>query len=575
MSPGVGGDSQVYHLPGIVNILKSGSLVNFDPEQLYRPPAFMNWYPRGFEALGALFYALPLSKPVLILFKLTLFGSFFLLLKRQSSVRGISFALFAFLISMQFVRDDLGNLKNDLVMAVPMVWAAVRVLNPGIRKRDFWLIPLLCSVSMTVKSSALAYSAPVLLLWLWKFRHGWPKQLIAGLGIIIPFGLFFYWSNWLLMGNPVYPFEVKLGEWVLFAGQENTLFETTILANLDQTFLPLFFRGLLRVAGPGGTVGILGAGFWVLGMCFCRKKKQNEESRSNTCRLKSNTFFILIFWLFVFLITPFSDHNGPDIHNQLYSGNTIRMAFPFLLLLFWMVPKPLAEWVGNSAKRKNWVICGLACAALVNLFWYDAVCLLAKPENAFAWMAPVAKCFNNWVLGLWVLGAGGVCALVVLTKKRWLWGVLLVGAVAVQQAGYPESLGYTMRFKQLGESSRVFEFLKKQGFSADDTIAIHSADESSFFLACANDFLLPRTGSMRYIKNIDQVPTSDFSSLTSDPESRQRYWLILCAKDAVELDGPLRGRQYSASWSFLETQLILDRYMLLFADKYYRIYKRS
>lgn len=155
LSPGVGGDSQTYHLPGIANILKSGSLVNFDPEHLYRPDAFMNWYPRGFESLGAVFYALPLSVPIMMLFKCALFSSLYFLLLRQSGNRTVAFSLFVFLISMQFVRDDLGNLKNDLAMAVPLVWAAALAIRRESINRDLWLIPACCSVAMAVKSSAL------------------------------------------------------------------------------------------------------------------------------------------------------------------------------------------------------------------------------------------------------------------------------------------------------------------------------------------------------------------------------------------------------------------------------------
>lgn len=226
----------------------------------------------------------------------------------------------------------------------------------------------------------------------------------------------------------------------------------------------------------------------------------------------------------------------------------------------------------------------LTCAAWINLFWYDAVCVCAKPENAFAWMAPVAKSFDNRVLGCWVLGAGILCAIIVLTRKRWLWGGLIVGAIAIQQAGYPESLGYTMRFKQLGQSSRVFEFLKQQSFSRHDTVTIHSADESSFFLACVNDYLLPRTGTMKYVDTLGEIEGLSVGSQKSALEPLHHsnlsprfrpHWLIICAKDQFRLLDPVEGRRYEISWSFMGDRSTIKGYTEKFRDKLYLIYEQN
>ncbi len=384
----------------------------------------------------------------------------------------------------------------------------------------------------------------------------------------------------------MYPFEVSLGQWVLFSGQDNNLFSTTILANLDRAFLPIFARGFLRATGPAGVVGILGAGLWGLVRCvgvfgFGSRGVDSDFNEQNDLTVSTSptghfNAILLCIWTFTFLITPFSDHNGTTVHNLLYSGGTIRLAFPAILLLVWMGSKPLVEWVEKVADRKLWIMAILAGTALVNLFWYDAVCLFAKPENALAWVAPVAKSFNNWVLGCWVLGTGVLCALVVLTKKRWLWGLLVIGAIAVQQGGYPESLGYTMRFKQIGQSSRVFEFLEQQGFSKQDTVAVHSADESSFFLACVNDYLLPRAGRMFYV---DELNASD-APTPPDPHTPIRpfgaaapEWLVLCAKDTFELNDRVYGKHYTASWRFLDGKRLPMGYEEVFRDNFYRVYK--
>ncbi len=280
--------------------------------------------------------------------------------------------------------------------------------------------------------------------------------------------------------------------------------------------------------------------------------------------LTPNAFLIWAIWLFAFLITPFSDRNSAVPHNLLYSGGTIRLAFPAIFLLFWAIARPLSEWVGQSEKRKGWLLAGAALAALVNLFWYDTLCCFMKPENALAWVAPVVKSFNNWVLAGWVLAIAALCAAGIASKRKWSWAVLVIGAIAVQQLGYPESLGYTMRFKQIGQSSRVFEYLKEQGFTRHDTVAIHSADESSFFLASVNDYLLPRAGRVVYV--------DDSSSNIQRPTSNNPNWIVLCAKDIFEIDDPVRGRSYRVFWEFLEQQVVPEGYTEVFSDPFFRLY---
>jgi hypothetical protein len=595
LSPGVGGDSQVYHLPNIANILKSGSLADFQPEHLYRAEAITSYYPRGFEAACALFYAMPFPRTFIILFKCLLFSGLWFVFRKESGSRLVATGLFVLLLSMEFVRGDLGNLKNDLVMAIPLVYAAWAVCSRTPPKQGLWSIPVACALTLSIKASALLYSAPVLLMWLWVYRRQWVKQLIVVLGVLLPFGLLFYWINWVQLGNPIYPFEVKLGECVLFPGRSGGLFHTTILANLDATSLLLFARGLLRSAGPGGVLGLLVAGFWALGTgywalisCFQDRKsavgcqrRSSELLSSDLCPPHSVVrTLLLMLWLFTFLITPFSDNNGA-VHNLLYSGNTIRLAFPAILFAFLIITYPLAEWIGSSARKEKWFVRGIAVAALINLFWYDAVCLFAKPENALVALAPVARSFDNRVLAGWALGLGVACAAAVCLRRRWLAVGLVAAAICLQQAGYPQGLTYSMRFKQLGQMSEVFNFLDIQDFDSTDTVAIHSADESSFFLACVNEYLLVRTGRMFYAEALGDLEGLTEESPTSKPSNIQHLtshtpnWLIVCAKDAFELGDRVRGRQYRISWDFLAETKIPAGYREVFSDEFYRIYLSS
>lgn len=98
---------------------------------------------------------------------------------------------------------------------------------------------------------------------------------------------------------------------------------------------------------------------------------------------------LLAIWTVGFLITPFSDHNKPTVHNH-----TIRMALPAVLLALIICSGVVATWVGDSFRRARILVWVASGAALVNLFWFDVVCVFAKPENAWAAFAPIAQTFD-------------------------------------------------------------------------------------------------------------------------------------------------------------------------------------
>lgn len=160
-----------------------------------------------------------------------------------------------------------------------------------------------------------------------------------------------------------------------------------------------------------------------------------------------------------------------------------------------------------------------------------------------------------------MVGIGLLCAAFVYWENTWLTIGLVVVAIVIQQAGYPHSLGYSMRYKQIGQASHVFRFLNEPQFGRDDSVAIHSKNESIFFLACVNDYLLPRSGRMHYAERVEDAADTE--------------WLIICAKDAFDLKDRVHGKQYRVSWDFLDEKMIPAGYNEMFKDDFYKVYHRN
>ncbi len=549
MCPGVGGDSQVYHLPSISYMIKTGSTAGFMPDFVYRPASITTYYMRGFEAVCALFYSLPGAKIWIALFKWFLFSGLYFIFFNESKNRAVAASFVVFCLSMQFVRDDLGNLKNDLALAVPLVYAASVLIQKTPSPAGLWTVPVACALALSTKSSALFYMAPLLLLWLWSYRRQFWLQLLCVAGIVLPFGLYFYWVNWIQLGNPLFPFEVTLGGWTLFPGRAGNFNQTSIVFNADATLPLMFLRGLLRASGPAGALALGSLPVLIPAVIKCREISTRWKGLA-----------LLVFWVAGFLITPFSDRNGAEVHNQLYSGHTIRFALPAVLLMLLLFSERIASWIGTSSSRAQGLIWITAAASLINFFWYDATCLLAKPENALASFAPIAQTFDLRILGLWAVASCVVCAVVIFLKRPWLAGVLVAGAVGVQQIGYPHNLMYSMRFKQIGQTSGVFDFLKSKEVGRWTSVAVYSADEASFFLACVNDYLLPRTERMHYVESLPDLDGED--------------WLIVCAKDDFVLNNAAQGRKYTVSWEFFDTTAVPPGYKNVYSDGMYQVYAK-
>lgn len=100
---------------------------------------------------------------------------------------------------------------NDLLAAVPLLWAIAVALRPGGGHRSAALAAALWGVSAAFKLSNAIY-LPVLLLWWWRPERPWfplGRGLAIAAGAIAGFVLAYApwgWQLWSLTGNPFYPF---------------------------------------------------------------------------------------------------------------------------------------------------------------------------------------------------------------------------------------------------------------------------------------------------------------------------------------------------------------------------------
>jgi hypothetical protein len=107
--------------------------------------------------------------------------------------------------------SSLETTANDLLAAVPLLWAVALGLKPNSGNRTLIAIGFLYGIAVAFKLSNALY-APMLLVWWWSPRKPFfpiARALALGLGSLAgftlayaPWGLQLWWH----MGNPFYPY---------------------------------------------------------------------------------------------------------------------------------------------------------------------------------------------------------------------------------------------------------------------------------------------------------------------------------------------------------------------------------
>ncbi|MBZ8141413.1 hypothetical protein CLD22_16090 [Rubrivivax gelatinosus] len=117
----------------------------------------------------------------------------------------------AIALASTIVMVGLETTANDLLAAVPLLWAIAVALSPTGGNRSVGIAAALWGVSAAFKLSNAIY-LPILLLWWWTPRRPWfplYRGMSIFLGATLGFALAYSpwgWQLWQLTGNPFYPF---------------------------------------------------------------------------------------------------------------------------------------------------------------------------------------------------------------------------------------------------------------------------------------------------------------------------------------------------------------------------------
>ncbi len=552
-SPMQAGDSLVYHLPNVWNMVETASTLALSADQLYDPNAVTAFYPRGMETLYALFYLFPLPTMTIVLFKLLFFATLYFLIKSTSHSRLIAAIISALLLSTSVVWHDLSSLKNDLPLALALTYATtVLVVRRG-RRLPFISFTAAIVLAISMKANAVFYLACLCPLWFaQEYRH--PRRFMLCIAAVTLFGGFFYWVNIAQFGTPFPPYGVHVLGVDLFKGESNPLWQTTLIANIDPQLPRLFLRGLVLRLGPAGALLLLAT------MALALYHGMRAMAQDRELRIRKTEYLYFLLYIVGYILTPFSDRNGPEVHGQLVSGHTIRMLLPFMLIFAVVASRLFASALRG---RRSWLPLlhwGTTAIICIDLFVYDLITLLSKPTNAFAGLAPLCRTFDNQTLGIALVAVIIVCFALSRLRKPLSVPIVLVTASFIFISGYPSSVSYTMRFKQIGRTTDAFEVIQNNA-SPRAKVAVLGEKATSHFVGCMNDVLMKESRKVRFVTNTDRIQEFDM--------------FVVCASDRIESLSNTQGRRYDVTMTWRDHHKIPDPFRLVYKDDFYVIYAKN
>jgi len=217
--PPNGHDGLAYHLPFAINYIKTHQLALYST-------AFMgnlSYYPANAELLDFFFIATPhadyFANMVQVVFWL---GSLLAVYQLAKNVLGMERPWLVFAMALLIAEYALfaASAYNDLVFG-GFVLAGIYF---GLRKGYTYtfIAALALGMALGVKYFAPLYvmlAAISILIW----QGGNWRRIIANalilLGGCLLLGGYWYIRNWALTGNPLYPAQIAIGNWVVFTGQ--------------------------------------------------------------------------------------------------------------------------------------------------------------------------------------------------------------------------------------------------------------------------------------------------------------------------------------------------------------------
>lgn len=321
-------DSLTYHLPFVVKWLQNESIW-MPYYNAYVGP--IGYYPGNYELLSS-YLMLPFSGDYLVNFLnlfiyLPLFFAIVSVLKLAGVRNQISWlAPVIFLPTPILIRQSIIP-QNDLFFLFTFVVAMYYLLkilfqNKDFKLNDIVLFSISCGLFIGTKANGIVYGVIIILVLLVGLLLKWRPKFVISVFIIFLFnflmGGFWYFRNFLITGNPVFPLEVKVFAYKIFDGYygyTEKLKNYSISDHLfDSELYPMFFSALTVSTSLLGLCCIIGVFF----------------SFSKLINFRKNylVLLLLILSLVFFVIYIFS----PFSYINLYPN--IRYLLPFLFLSF-------------------------------------------------------------------------------------------------------------------------------------------------------------------------------------------------------------------------------------------------
>lgn len=344
-------DTLMYHYPTMATWLSTNSLEMFD--QWF----YISRYPFGWGLLGALFMAgtsgdgLALAGNLIILpyFLLALY----LLCRRFGASRDKAALAAAFAAACPIVLQTLHGINADVPLAAFFTAMLYFSLNYQEERRladiGFFLLAgaLLCGVKMSGPVYAIVAGTPFLLLELgrlmrrqpilpsaeqWREQGLWLAGCVAGLFFV---GGFWYFRNWIQVGNPLGFVDVSIGGTVIFPAGDRVepMVQDVRRGNLLNIFEPANLEHWRIVGTEVARFYGLPLLFLVLGALALpyRVLAPLETRRASHALI---LLFLIPVTLYLYVSSPFTGDNGSNNWRLTpWMGWQLRYGFPLLAVL--------------------------------------------------------------------------------------------------------------------------------------------------------------------------------------------------------------------------------------------------
>jgi hypothetical protein len=365
-------DSLAYHLPIMANIVRTGGIWDVFHSGFVGPNTF---FPANHEAIQAFFYLL--TGNIYFNFLVTLFGFFLFYFTLRDLFRFEKFsswvAFFSILVisSVPFLFMQFQNFQVDLFVLF-LLGAAISVLFSAIRDnniKELYKFSAIIGILLGTKYTALPQILillPIVFAAGYLLRKYWRHFFIIT-AIIMLLGGIWYIRNWIVAGNPIYPFNLHVGI-INFEGHKalaDSMQNTSILSYLNSGNIKDLIVYIFHYQGFSTLIGnasLLFIPFILLVLTFLLFKKK-----------------YLFCSVFLYLILTESIYYFSSPYSYTLWDQTIRYSSP----IFAIIPV-LFFTVAHHSKTAKYLVLGFSITVFcLNMVFYN---FLAKEsvQNLFA-----------------------------------------------------------------------------------------------------------------------------------------------------------------------------------------------